>query len=89
MVFYQAMLLAGCVYAHLSTTWWGVRRQALVHLGVLALPLLALPVSLSYYSLPPPGTNPIPWLLLSLVMSIGLPFFVLLTFCFFAWCADF
>jgi hypothetical protein len=38
MVFFQTALLAGYAYAHASTAWLGPRRQALLHLGVLALP---------------------------------------------------
>ena len=32
MVFFQALLLAGYAYAHATTAWLGVRRQALLHL---------------------------------------------------------
>ena len=39
LVFYQATLLAGYVYADVSTRLLGVRRQAIVHLGVLIAPL--------------------------------------------------
>src|SRR5256885_2450073 len=42
MVFFQAALLAGYAYAHAATARWPVRRQALLHLGVLLLPLLSL-----------------------------------------------
>src|SRR5437762_3193369 len=40
MVFFQALLLAGYAYAHVTTAWLGVRKQALLHLAVLLLPLL-------------------------------------------------
>ncbi len=36
MVFFQAALLGGYAYAHASTSWLGARRQALLHLAVLA-----------------------------------------------------
>ncbi|HET9221344.1 MAG TPA: hypothetical protein VFO07_02515, partial [Roseiflexaceae bacterium] len=39
-VFYQAMLLLGYVYAHAATKWLGVRRQAALHIVLLLLPLL-------------------------------------------------
>ena len=39
MVFFQAALLLGYAYAHASTAWLGVRRQAVLHVAVLALPL--------------------------------------------------
>ncbi len=47
MVFYQAVLLAGYLYAHFSTRWLGTRRQAAVHLVLLCLPWLALPIAIS------------------------------------------
>src|SRR5437016_9228556 len=53
MVFFQALLLAGYAYAHASTARLGVRRQALVHLAVLFLPLVALPVGLGRAGDPP------------------------------------
>jgi spermidine synthase len=77
-VFFQATLLAGYLYAHLTTRWLGVRRQALVHLGVLVLPLFALPIAVT--GQPPPATGtPVWWLLSVLGLSVGLPFFVVST----------
>ena len=43
MVFFQAMLLAGYLYAHATTSWLGTRKQAVLHLVILVLPLAALP----------------------------------------------
>src|SRR5205085_2060764 len=40
MLFFQFVLLAGYGYAHWTTTRLGPRKQALLHLGVLALPLV-------------------------------------------------
>src|SRR5437588_4014969 len=79
MVFFQALLLAGYTYAHATTTWLGVRRQALLHLGVLLLPLLSLGLSLDRGLLDYGEGNPIPGLLLVLFLSVGLPFFVVAT----------
>jgi SAM-dependent methyltransferase len=76
MVFYQAVLLAGYAYAHFSTRWLGVRRQATLHAALLLLPLLALPISIPRGWLPPATHNPIPWLLALLTVTVGLPFFV-------------
>src|SRR6266853_6113666 len=45
MVFFQAALLAGYAYAHASTAWLGASpRQALLHLGILVIPLSVLPL---------------------------------------------
>src|SRR5262249_51105256 len=65
-------------YAHGATAWLDARRHTIVHGFVLLLPLLVLPIGLKQ-STPPPAQNPIGWLLLVLLMSIGLPFFVLST----------
>jgi hypothetical protein len=79
MVFFQAALLAGYAYAHASAGWLGTRRQVLVHSILLFLPFLALPIGLVRGWLPPGDANPIPWLLALLLVTVGLPFFVLST----------
>lgn len=79
MVFYQAALLAGYAYAHWTTEWLGVRRQAVVHLAVLLAPLALLPIAVWTPSPPPSEASPIPWLLAVLGVSLGLPFFALST----------
>jgi SAM-dependent methyltransferase len=76
MVFYQAVLLAGYAYAHFTTRWLGVRRQAALHAVMLVLPLLAMPVVIPHGWAPPTTHNPIPWLLAVLAMTVGVPFFV-------------
>lgn len=78
LVFFQAVLLCGYAYAHGATTLLGARRHAAVHVGVVLLPLLFLPVGLASGT-PPPSDNPAGWLLLTLLTSIGLPFFALST----------
>lgn len=77
--FFQGALLLGYAYAHLSTRYLGTRRQAIAHSILLFLPMLSLPIALSKTGLPPENTNPIPWLLGLLVLSVGLPFFVVST----------
>ncbi len=79
MVFFQALLLAGYAYAHATTALLGVRRQALVHLGVLALPFLSFGLTVNRGLLDYGEGSPIPGLLLVLLMSVGLPFFVVST----------
>jgi SAM-dependent methyltransferase len=79
MVFYQAALLAGYAYAHLTPRWLGVRRQALLHLALLLLVALTLPLALPKGWSPPAASHPIPWLLLLLTVSVGLPFLMIST----------
>jgi hypothetical protein len=79
MVFFQAALLAGYGYAHLATKWLGLRRQAGLHLMWLLLPAVSLPIGVAA-GWSPRGEEDPTWLLLGLlVMSIGLPFFVVAT----------
>jgi spermidine synthase len=78
-VFYQAVLLGGYLYTHLSTRRLGVRRQALLHGVLLFLPLLVLPIAVPGGWNPPTASNPIPWLLALLMVAVGLPFFVIST----------
>lgn len=76
MVFFQALLLAGYGYAHLSTSFFGVRKQALVHMGVMLLPILFFPIAINRTFIEGGEDNPIPGLLLLLFTSVGVPFFV-------------
>lgn len=78
-LFFQAALLLGYGYSHLTTSWWGTRRQAAIHTLVLLLPIAFLPITTAKGWLPPHEPNPIPWLLGLLVISVGLPFFVIST----------
>ncbi len=77
-VFFQAALLLGYLYAHVATRKLTVRTQALLHLIVLALPLAVLPIALRAEA-PPTTGSPVWWLLGVLGISVGLPFFVLST----------
>ena len=77
MLFFQAALLAGYGYAHLTTRWLGAVRQARVHLVLLVASLLALPIGIARGWTPPSDGSPVSWLLLLLSVSIGVPFFIL------------
>src|SRR5207247_1718399 len=79
LVFYQAALLAGYLYAHATTSWLGARRQAALHVGLVLLPLLVLPIGIPSGWTPPAAANPIPWLLALLAAAVGLPFFAVST----------
>jgi len=78
LVFFQTMLLGGYAYAHGATRYLGVRRHIVVHAALLLLPLLVLPIGL-HHAPPAVSDNPAVWLLVALLGSIGLPFFVLST----------
>ena len=79
MVFFQIMLLAGYFYAYIALKWLGRRTQIVTHLTLVLLPLLVsgLPLHLPRGWEPPTQNSPVFWLLGVLVVSVGLPFFVL------------
>jgi hypothetical protein len=80
MVFFQAALLAGYGYAHATTAWLGARKQSLLHLVVLVVPLLGfLPISINTSLIHGGEQSPVLSLLLVLFFSVGLPFFVIST----------
>ena len=76
-LFFQILLLGGYAYAHGVTTWVGPRRSSAAYAVLLLLPFLTLPFALGPDAQPPADGNPIGWLLLVLLKSIGLPFFAL------------
>ncbi len=79
MFFYQAVLLLGYLYVHLTTRYLGVRKQSLLHAFVLLLPLIVLPLGLPEGWVPPAASDPGLWLVGLFAYAIGLPFFVVST----------
>ncbi len=79
MVFFQAALLTGYGYAHLSTRLLGLARQPLVHVVLLALPVVTLPIVVPPFATPPPDAPPALWLLLVLLVTAGLPYVAVTT----------
>jgi protein-L-isoaspartate O-methyltransferase len=88
MVFFQAVLLGGYLYAHRSTSKLGVRRQAAAHLVLLALVLIVFklgaastgsPVPVIGSLLPADQDYPILGVVALLAVAVGFPFFVLST----------
>lgn len=79
MVFFQAALLGGYAYAHLTTRFLSPRLQAVLHIVLLSLCALTLPFAI------PPGTalpsgdeaNPMFWQLGLMVVALGGPFLIL------------
>ena len=78
LVFFQSILLAGYAYADL-TTRLGVRRQTVLHIGLLVLSLATLPILASSDWKPRGDEEPILRILLLLTITIGLPYFLLST----------
>jgi SAM-dependent methyltransferase len=73
LVFFQALLLAGYAYAHLSFRVLGARRQPILHLAILLLPLAVLPVALPNWEVPTSGVEI--WVLGLLAAAAGAPYF--------------
>ena len=78
LVFFQSVLLAGYAYAD-WTARLGARRQALLHTALLAASLACLPILASSGWKPQGDEAPIWRILLLLVATIGLPYFLLST----------
>ncbi|MSP59158.1 MAG: hypothetical protein EXR72_02255 [Myxococcales bacterium] len=79
LLFFQTLLLAGYAYSHFGDRLLGTRRHMLVHGLLLLLPLVMLPPVIAARFAPTPGAWPVPALLVALLASVGLPFFVLST----------
>ncbi|MEN9933614.1 MAG: hypothetical protein RLZZ387_193 [Chloroflexota bacterium] len=79
MLFYQAALLAGYAYAHLTTRFLAPRRQAALHLVLMLAPLLALPIGVPEGWRPPAEGSQAAWMLAMMAVALGAPFFVVST----------
>ena len=73
MLVYQALLLGGYAYAHLLSRL-AIRRQAMIHLALMALALAFLPIALA--EVPRPSGYEVFWVPLLLIATVGAPFFV-------------
>src|SRR5438132_3864078 len=78
MVFFQAVLLAGYTFTHLTARRLSSTHQSIVQVVLLLIGAIALPITLhaTILRMIPSTGNPVPWVLLVLVTSVGLPFFV-------------
>jgi len=77
MVFFQATLLAGYIYAHLLSKYASLRVQVGVHAVVLVAGMGFLPLAVAANWAPPAEGAPALWLMALYAVSIGLPFFAL------------
>ncbi|HEV2297994.1 MAG TPA: fused MFS/spermidine synthase [Candidatus Acidoferrales bacterium] len=77
LLFFQAVLLLGYLYAHLLARIFHARTQGRIHAALLAVSLLTLPI-LPKQSWKPAGPeHPAGHILVLLGLTIGLPFFLL------------
>ena len=77
MVFFQAMLLGGYIYAHFVSKYLPIRAQIFVHLCVTAAGFIFLPLAIPADITLPQSGMPTFWLLGLFGMTVGLPFFAL------------
>jgi hypothetical protein len=77
MLFFQVLLLGGYSYAHLLASRLSARKQALLHVGLLAGSVLTLPILPSSAWKPAAGHFPAPQILILLTVCVGAPYFML------------
>src|SRR3954470_15273326 len=77
LLFFQMLLLGGYAYAHFSTKYLTPRRQVILHLVLLALSLALLPIAPSGSWKEHVAGEPHIRILLLIMDTIGLPYFVL------------
>lgn len=79
LLFFQAMLLLGYLYAHLAVRHLSQRHQVWLHGALLGAALLTLPLRLHPWFRPAGGTEPLGRLLGLLLATVGLPYLALST----------
>jgi hypothetical protein len=79
LLFFQASLVAGYLYAHCSTRYLKPRHQALLHVALLAASVALLPILPSPNWKPAQPGDPSGRILLLLAATIGLPYTLLAT----------
>src|SRR5262252_1205699 len=79
LVFFQSVLLFGYAYADWTTRRLAPRRQAWVHIALLALSLATLPIIPEARWKPAADAEPTLLILGLLAATIGLPYFLLST----------
>lgn len=75
--FFQALLLAGYLYAHLGSSWLGTKRHAMVHVALVLFAVSFLPVFIPHQWFAVSGDQPARLVLSVLFAAVGFPFFVL------------
>ena len=78
-LFFQAMLFAGYLYADRVARIESLRVQASVHLLLMTLAVVFLPIRFGGGTGPDAYRNPVVWELLRLVQTAGIPYFIVST----------
>jgi hypothetical protein len=73
MVFFQAVLLVGYLWAHKATRRGGAAAGLPLHAVLLVAACVTLPLGLAEGSAPGAGDAPVLWLLQTLALMVGLP----------------
>ena len=77
MLFFQAALLAGYLYAEKGIALLGCARQSMLHLLLMICSWLLLPVNIALTGAESAYATPVGWLIARLSASIGILFFLL------------
>jgi len=77
MLFFQAALLLGYCYAHLTTRLFGLKAQLSLHASLMLGAALFLPIALQPGWPPPEDGMPTFWLIAYFGICVGLPFFAI------------
>lgn len=79
MAFFQVVLVAGYAYGDVLSRRLPLRRQAMIHVALLAASVVVLPVLAPATLKPNADTEPCTRILLLLSVTVGLPYFLLST----------
>lgn len=78
MLFFQALLFVGYLYAHILTKLHSVKNQAYIHMAIIIFCWLFLPVTLANVTVSQ-ANSPLAGIMVLLGSSVGLPYFLLAT----------
>jgi hypothetical protein len=76
LMFFQVVLLAGYLYAHLLSRCLAAKAQPWAHAAVIFIAFTFLPLGVGTEA-PASDGAPVPWLIQTLARNVGLPFFAL------------
>jgi hypothetical protein len=79
LLFFQTALLAGYAYADALNRWLSLKRQVILHSGLLVAAAITMPIIASPAWRPEGSEEPIGRILGLLAATIGLPYFLLAT----------